>query len=97
MWSSTHPKVVATSFLVLMAAGTVPAQETPSLKSGSIAEQLPAEARVVYRYVTQPLPGELRWRQIPWLLDLDEAVRRAREENRPLLLFVSGDEPLGRC
>ena len=47
--------------------------------------------------MTRPLPGELRWQQIPWLVDLEEGIRRARAEDRPLLLFVSGDEPLGRC
>ena len=88
------PKLLTASFLGLMAMGTIAPRGGPA---GSDADQLPVDAARVYRYVTTPLPGELRWRQIPWLLDLEEGVRRARAENRPLLLFVSGDEPLGRC
>jgi hypothetical protein len=94
----------ARRLLALMATGTFAAPEAPGgaeppngSASGSDADRLPADAGRVYRYVTTPLPGELRWQQIPWLLDLEEGVRRARAENRPLLLFVSGDEPLGRC
>lgn len=90
----TGPSLVKASFLALMATGAIAAQERPV---GSDAVRLTADARQVYRYVTTPLPGELRWRQIPWLLDLEEGIRRAKAENRPLLLFVSGDEPLGRC
>jgi hypothetical protein len=51
----------------------------------------------MYGLVKTPHPGELRWQQIPWRTDLREAVRRARAEGRPLLLFVSGDEPLEKC
>ena len=47
--------------------------------------------------IVKPRPGEYKWRQIPWLLDLGEGIRLAREEKRPLLLWVSGDDPLERC
>jgi hypothetical protein len=100
----TNSKVVTASLLALMATGTFAAPgasggaEPPNgSASENDADRLPADAGRVYRYVTTPLPGELRWRQIPWLLDLEEGIRRAKAENRPLLLFVSGDEPLGRC
>lgn len=45
----------------------------------------------------KPRPGEYKWQQIPWLVDLGEGIRLAREEKRPLLLWVSGDDPLERC
>jgi hypothetical protein len=100
----TGPRLVAASFLALMATGTIAAQGVPAGAGSSDRpapasdrDKLPADAARVYRYVTTPLPGELRWRQIPWLLDLEEGIRRSKAENRPLLLFVSGDEPLGRC
>lgn len=100
----TRPKLVVASLLALMATGTIGAQEAPrrdgspsSLVPGTDADRLQAEADRVYRYVTRPLPGELRWQRIPWLVDLEEGIRRAGAEGRPLLLFVSGDEPLGRC
>jgi len=47
--------------------------------------------------VIKPKSGEYKWQQIPWILDLSEGIRLAREEKRPLLLWVSGDDPLERC
>jgi len=45
----------------------------------------------------KPVPSELKWQQIPWLLDLNEGIRQARLEGRPLLLWGSDDDPLERC
>jgi hypothetical protein len=60
--------------------------------------RLPPEAARWYAYVTTPFfPAELAYRQIPWLVDLNEAVHVARAEKRPLLLWTSGDDPLDRC
>jgi hypothetical protein len=42
-------------------------------------------------------PAELRWQTIPWLTDLNEGLKQARAEQRPLLLWTTGDDPLGRC
>jgi hypothetical protein len=39
----------------------------------------------------------LRWRDIPWYTDAAEGLKAAREEKRPVLLWVTGDDPLGRC
>jgi hypothetical protein len=59
--------------------------------------RLPADAARMYRFVTTPHPGELKWQEIPWLTDLLDAIRQARAESRPLVLFVSGDDPLEKC
>ena len=39
----------------------------------------------------------MRQRDIPWYTDANEGLKAARQEKRPILLFVSGDDPLGRC
>ena len=39
--------------------------------------------------VTPDQVSEQQWQEIQWLTDLEEGIRRAKEENRPLLLFVS--------
>ncbi len=84
------PFVVVTACAV--AGGTdVPADQNPG------ADRLPADAARMNGLVKTPHPGELKWQQIPWLTDLGEAVRQARAEQRPVLLFVSGDEPLEKC
>jgi hypothetical protein len=39
----------------------------------------------------------LRWREIPWYTDVNEGIKAAQDEKRPLLLWITGDDPLGRC
>lgn len=75
--------------LGLLAAGPANAEPAPT--------GLPREAARMYGFVTSPHPGELKWQQIPWMTDLREAMRVAEQEKRPLLLFVSGDDPLEKC
>jgi hypothetical protein len=73
------------------------AQGTRPTPPKSDAVRWPSTAAGIYKYVKQRLPGELNWQRIPWLTDLPEAIRQARAENRPILLWVSGDDPLDRC
>lgn len=83
--------------LILAAAGAVAARAGgPDAMSPGV-ERLPADAARMYGFVKTPHPGELRWQQIPWLTDLREAIKLAKEEKRPLVLFVSGDDPLEKC
>ena len=73
---------------------TRPPVPSPARPGRTDCRRRPAQ---IYEYVKKPLAGELRWQQIPWLVDLREGIRRAGAEGRPLLLFVSGDDPLERC
>ncbi|HLW65587.1 MAG TPA: hypothetical protein VKS79_09735 [Gemmataceae bacterium] len=50
----------------------------------------------------KPTPAELRWQQVPWELDLQEAIVAARKEKRPIFLWAAGGRnrdgvPLERC
>jgi hypothetical protein len=56
-----------------------------------------AAVDVRYYNAVKPTADETRWKQIPWVIDLAGAVQTAKKENRPLFLFVSGDDPLERC
>jgi hypothetical protein len=47
--------------------------------------------------VIRPSADELKWQRIPWVTDLAEGRRLAAAERRPLLLWVTGDDPLERC
>jgi hypothetical protein len=59
--------------------------------------RLPAAAARLYAETTL-FPQPTKWRDaIPWVLDLDTGIRLARGEKRPLLIWVSGDDPLERC
>jgi hypothetical protein len=61
----------------------------PSL---SWADELVERAAVI-----KPSAGELAWLKIPWMLDLKAAQKTAKAEDRPIFLWVTGDDPLGRC
>ena len=45
----------------------------------------------------KPRAKELTWLKIPWVLDLMEAQKMAREEKRPMFVWAAGDDPLERC
>jgi hypothetical protein len=45
----------------------------------------------------RPTSDELKWQNIPWLLDLMEARKTAQLEDRLLLVWATGDDPLERC
>jgi hypothetical protein len=47
--------------------------------------------------VIKPGAWELAWLKIPWVLDLKAAQQTAKAEGRPIFLWVTGDDPLGRC
>jgi hypothetical protein len=81
------------------AAGQSPglARRTTATARGSGMARLSKEAAGIYQYVKLRAPGELNWQRIPWLTDLPEAIRQARAEDRPILLWVGGDDPLDRC
>jgi hypothetical protein len=89
----------ATVFLpfVLVTAGLIAAGPGVRADQYPGMNHLPVDAARMYALVKTPHPGELKWQQIPWLTDLQEAIRQARAERRPLLLFVSGDDPLEKC
>jgi hypothetical protein len=58
--------------------------------------RLPKEAAQLYADTTL-FPRPTKWLDVPWLLDLNEAIRVAKAEKRPVLIWVSGDDPLERC
>jgi hypothetical protein len=86
--------------LALGLAGLLAAPARADVRPVSAPEdvaRLPAAAARLYAETTL-FPRPLKWRDaIPWGLDLEAGIRLAHEEHRPLLLWVSGDDPLERC
>lgn len=64
---------------------------------GPAALRLSTRAATIYGYVKARKPGEFGWQRIPWLGDLPEAIRQARAEGRPILIWATDDDPLDRC
>ena len=46
--------------------------------------------------IIKPRPEELKFQQIPWVLDLAEGQRIAQAEHRPIFLWAIADAPLER-
>jgi hypothetical protein len=68
--------------------------------------QAPAEAKTPLQNpaeltklatIIKPSAAANKWQQIPWLTDLNEARRLAKEEKRPLFLWTVFGEPLDEC
>jgi hypothetical protein len=56
------------------------------------------EADLERRIEVIKLPDSQRkWERIPWVTDLSEGWGLARQEHRPIFLWVTGDDPLERC
>jgi hypothetical protein len=45
----------------------------------------------------KPPPSANKWQQIPWLTDVNEGRKVAKEEKRPLFLWTVFGEPLDEC
>jgi hypothetical protein len=88
------------AWLTVALAGFWTAPARPDILPISAKEdvaRLPAAAGQLYADTTL-FPQPTKWRHaIPWLLDLDAGIKRAKEENRPVLIWTSGDDPLERC
>jgi len=47
--------------------------------------------------VIKPSAAANKWQQIPWLTDVNDARKLAKEEKRPLFLWTVFGEPLDEC
>jgi len=83
--------VAAIGFLV----GIIHADSRPQSPAADL-KRLPKDAARLHAE-TLIFPQPTRWLEIPWLLDLNEGIRLAKKEHRPVLIWVSGDDPLERC
>lgn len=59
---------------------------------------IPAEQFARLHALIKPQPGELRFHEIPWLIDLWEARKKAAAEGKPILVWSgAGGSPVGVC
>jgi hypothetical protein len=70
---------------------------------GNAQDTVP-ELTAMLKKATQYRPNahDLVWRQIPWYTDPTDALKQAREEKRPLFVWLAGGRdrdgsPLERC
>jgi hypothetical protein len=92
---TSRPLMRAAALLCLVATGPAHADSRPAEAHPDVT-RLPKEAARLHADTTL-FPQSTRWLDVPWLLDLNEAIRLAKAETRPVLIWVSGDDPLERC
>ena len=92
MWSIVS-KTVAAGLLLALAAESAGAAE----KEHPIPPLTPEQFTVLHRLI-KPQPGELRFHEISWLIDVWEARRKAAAEGKPILVWSgAGGSPVGVC
>ena len=47
--------------------------------------------------IIKPSAAANKWQQIPWLTDVNEARKVAKEDKRPIFLWTVFGEPLDEC
>src|SRR5262245_46617411 len=70
----------------------------------ALAQSAPDQARLneetfgQLRKQIRPQPGESRWLDIPWLIDVHEARQKAAAEGKPLFVYSGGGATgIGPC
>jgi hypothetical protein len=59
---------------------------------------IPPEQFAALHKLIKPQPGELRFQEIPWLLNVWDARKKAAEEGKPILVWSgAGGAPIGVC
>lgn len=86
-------------FLVILLTASISLEANGDSRPSGLnpdVDALPPNAAQIYRDTTL-FPRQAKWLAIPWLTDLPKAMKAGGDENRPLLIWVSGDDPLERC
>jgi hypothetical protein len=74
---------------VLFAALAAPALAEPELNPGNFA--------ALHKQI-KPQPGESRWMEVPWLIDLHEARQKASAQGKPIFVMSGGGATaIGPC
>jgi hypothetical protein len=77
------------SLFFAMAASVVRSQEPNAI---------PADQFLSLHKQIKPQPGESRWMEIPWLIDIHEARKKAAAEGKPMLVLSGGGATgIGAC
>jgi hypothetical protein len=62
------------------------------------SDPIPPDQFAALHRLIKPQPGELRFHEISWLIDVWEARKKAAAEGKPILVWSgAGGSPLGVC
>ena len=89
---------------VVGTAGLIYTPRASGQSEGAPSEPLPPPPPIspehfarLHRLI-KPGPGELRFHEIPWLLDITQARKQAAAQGKPILVWSgAGGAPIGIC
>lgn len=83
---------------LLMIGAGLPVAASAQGKGPIEPAAIPPERFAKLHTLIKPQPGELRFHEIPWLIDVWEARKKAAEEGKPILVWSgAGGAPVGVC
>jgi hypothetical protein len=83
---------------VMSAAVLLPVAALAQVKDRPRPAAIPADQFAKLHRLIKPQPGELRFHEIPWLIDVQEARKKAAAEGKPILVWSgAGGAPIGVC
>ena len=84
--------------LAVAAGGYGPARDVLAQAPAEAKQPSPSAAELTQlAAVIKPSAKANQWQQIPWLTDVAEGRKLAKEEKRPLFLWTVFGEPLDEC
>jgi hypothetical protein len=79
---------------LLLAVGTLSASQIPARAEGELTAEI---FQQLYQQI-RPQPGESRWLEVPWQIDLHAARQKAAAEGKPLFVMSGGGATaIGPC
>jgi hypothetical protein len=91
-------RLLRVAVLVAAACAHGPARDVLAQTPAEARQLLPSAAELTrLATVIKPSAEANKWQQIPWLRDVTEGRRLAKEEKRPLFLWTVFGEPLDEC
>jgi len=91
-------RLLRVAVLVAAAGAHGPARDVLAQPPAEARQSSPSAAELTrLATVIMPSAEANKWQQIPWLRDVTEGRRLAREEKRPLFLWTVFGEPLDEC
>jgi hypothetical protein len=91
-------RLLCVGALVVAAGEHGPAREVLAQAPAEARQPSPSAAELArLATVIKPSARANKWQQVPWLTDVTEGRRLAREEKRPLFLWTVFGEPLDEC
>ena len=94
----TKIKCVFGLVMAVLVTSASMANEQPTVSAQREPAPITTEQFVKLHPLIKPRLGELRFHEIPWLIDVWEARKKAAAEGKPILVWSgAGGSPVGVC